>query len=134
MSSKYEPGETPGRVVRDSDGEIALTNHAFHRFRERTPHDCRVGIRDAWVRGEDLRHPAVAGGPSDSDPESARIYRHNDEWGVVFVIMENDNSADRANYCDRVVATVTALRLYDGASSAYLHAYGPHGPVDERGD
>ena len=39
MSTKYDPGSETRRIVRDSHGEVGLTDHAIHRYRERTPHD-----------------------------------------------------------------------------------------------
>ena len=135
MSTKYDPGPETRRTVRDSHGEIALTDHALHRYRERTPHDCQVGIREAWRRGEQLQHPSVAGSLDAPTPESARIYRHSDEWGVVFVVAE-DESADAGDVpgrSERVVVTVCEIQTYDhGPVRAYLHGHGPHGPAEER--
>lgn len=133
MSAKYSTGGAAGRILRDADGEIGLTDHAIHRFRERTPHDCQVGIAEAWRRSESLQHPSVAGSLDSPVPESARIYRHSDEWGVVFVVVEDQatdagTAPDRA---DRIVVTVCQIRTYDsGPVRAYLHGHGPHGGVD----
>jgi len=136
VSTKYSTSEREGRIVRDAHGEIALTDHALHRYRERTPHDCRIGIREAWRRGEQLQHPSVAGSLDAPEPESARIYRHSDEWGVVFVVAEDDSpDAGDTGRAERVVVTVCEIRTYDhGPSRAYFHGYGPHAPADERGD
>ena len=135
MSTKYDPGPETRRIVRDSHGEVALTDHAIHRFRERTPHDCQVGIAEAWRRGEPLQHPSVAGSLDSPTPESARIYRHSNEWGVVFVVAE-DESGDAGEVpgrAERVVVTVCEIRTYDhGPVRAYLHGHGPHGPEGER--
>ena len=135
MSTKYDPGSETRRIVRDSHGEIALTDHALHRYRERTPHDCQIGIREAWRRGETLQHPSVAGALDSPTPESARIYRHSDEWGVVFVVIK-DRAADAGTAPDRaerVVVTVCQIRTYDSEPvRAYLHCHGPHGPEGER--
>ena len=135
MSTKYDPGPETRRIVRDAHGEVALTDHAIHRFRERTPHDCQIGIREAWRRGEQLQHPSVAGSLDAPKPESARIYRHSDEWGVVFVVAE-DESGDAGvvpGRAERVVVTVCEIRTYDhGPVRAYLHGHAPHGPAEER--
>lgn len=135
MSTKYTTGGSEGRILRDAHGEIALTDHALHRYRERTPHDCHVGIREAWRRGETLQHPSVAGSLDSPTPESARIYRHSDEWGVVFVVTEDDapDAGDAPDRTERIVVTVCQIRTYDhGPSRAYLHGYGPHAPEEER--
>ena len=105
------------------------------RPRERTPHDCPMGIRAAWRGGEPLKHPCVAGALDSPTPESARIYRHSDEWGVVFVVIK-DQAADAGTAPDRterIVVTVCRIRTYDsGPVRAYLHGHGPHGPAEER--
>lgn len=135
MSTKYNAGRSQGRILRDAHGEVALTDHAIHRYRERTPHDCQVGIAEAWRRGEALQHPSVAGSLDSPAPESARIYRHSDEWGVVFVVVE-DGAADAGEVpgrAERVIVTVCQIRTYDqGPVRAYLHGHGPHGPEGER--
>ena len=72
MSTKYTANHRNSRVVEDN---VALTDHAIHRYRQRTPHDCPVGIRDAYRRGEDIRDPQVARSPNDMrTPERARVY------------------------------------------------------------
>ena len=133
MSAKYSTGGAVGRILRDAHGEVGLTDHAIHRFRERTPHDCTVSIAEAWRRGEPLQHPSVAGSLDSPTPESARIYRHSDDWGVVFVVVE-DQAADAGTAPDRterIVVTVCRIRTYDsGPVRAYLHGHGPHGEVD----
>ena len=133
MSAKYSTGGAAGRILRDAHGEIGLTDHAIHRFRERTPHDCDVDIAEAWRRGEPLQHPSVAGSLDSPTPESARIYRHSDDWGVVFVVVK-DQAADAGTAPDRaerIVVTVCQIRTYDsGPVRAYLHDHGPHGEVD----
>jgi len=133
MSTKYTTGASDGRILRDAHGEIGLTDHAIHRFRERTPHDCQVGIAEAWRKGEPLQHPSVAGSLDSPTPESARIYRHSDDWGVVFVVVE-DQAADAGTVpdrTDRIVVTICQIRTYDsGPVRAYLHGHGPHGEVD----
>ena len=133
MSAKYSTGGAAGRILRDAHGEVGLTDHAIHRFRERTPHDCQVGIAEAWRRGEPLQHPSVAGSLDSPTRESARIYRHSDDGGVVFVVVE-DSAADAGTAPDRaerIVVTVCQIRTYDsGPVRAYLHGHGPHGEVD----
>jgi hypothetical protein len=132
MSTKYSTG---GRASLLPDG-VALTDHARHRYRERTPHDCHVTIREAYRRGEDIRDPAVTRGPTDTrTPQRARVYRHGDDdptgWGVVFLICdERRDEADRPAHqvADRVVVTVMDIGGYEhGPSRAYLESHGPHG-------
>ena len=135
MSTKYNTGGADERILRDAHGKVALTDHAIHRYRERTPHHCQIGIREAWRHGEQLQHPSVAGSLDAPTPESARIYRHSDEWGVVFVVAEDESgdAGDVPGRSERVVVTVCEIQTYDhGPVRAYLHGHGPHGPAEER--
>jgi hypothetical protein len=125
--TKYETGRRSTLV----EDDVALTNHALNRYRERTPHDRAVGIREAYRRGEDIDHPAVAGSPDDPRaPKRARVYKHGDRWGVVFLIVEEHTpAAERPAHhtADHVVTTVIHLAGYEhGPSRAYLHSHGPH--------
>jgi hypothetical protein len=118
---KYSTSEREARIVRDAAGRVSLSDHALHRFAERTPHDCRVSIREAWRRGEQLQHPDVASALDEPEPERARVFRRPD-WGVVFVV---DERRERAG---RIVVTVCGIKTYDyGPARAYLRAHGPHG-------
>jgi hypothetical protein len=130
--TKYETGHST-----HLPGDVALTDHAIHRFAERTPHDCAVGIVEAWRKGEDIEHPQVARSPNDSrDPERVRVYTHGDErgsqtWGVVFLVVQEatpEHERPPTHTCDRVVCTVMDVGGFDhGPSRAYLHSHGPHG-------
>lgn len=128
--AKYQTTEREARIVRDASGRVGLTDHAIHRFRQRTPHDCRVTIREAWRRGEELQHPSVAGSLDQPEPESARVYRHSDGWGVVFIVVES-HAPDvglRDDRAERVAATTCKIRTFDHAPvRAYLRSHGPHG-------
>ena len=129
MSTKYTANHRNSRFVEDN---VALTDHAIHRYRQRTPHDCPVGIRAAYRRGEDIRDPQVARSPDDPrTPERARVYvADGHEWGVLFLIdAEGTPAAERPAHhtADYVVATVMDLGGIDhGPSKAYLHSHGPH--------
>jgi hypothetical protein len=127
---KYDTGRSNSRLVED---DVALTDHALHRWQERTPHECPVGVREAYRRGEDVRDPQVARSPNDMrTPERARVYVHaGHEWGVVFLIDAEDTpAAERPAHhtADYVVATVVDLgSIEHGPSKVYLHSHGPHG-------
>lgn len=131
MSTKYSTGDG-NRLLTASDGRsVALTDHALHRWRMRTPPTCQVTAREAWRRGEELKHPAVVRPDGeDESPDMARVYRHGDEWGIVFVVIENDEAelyAGCENNGDLVAVTVCAIQTFDhGPTRAYLHGYGPH--------
>ena len=125
-----------GRSTHVGD-DVALTDHAIHRYRERTPHDCPVGIHEAYRRGEDIRDPQVARSPGDMrTPDRVRVYTHGDgaashAWGIAFLIVaEETPAAERPAHhdCEFVVATVIDLAGFEhGPSRAYLHSHGPHG-------
>lgn len=131
MSTKYTPGTT---TLSAGGREIAMTDHARHRFRERTPHDRTPSLEACWRRGEWLEHPEVARSPDEERIDAARLYRHSDDWGVVFVVLR-DTSPDFGTRSDAdwVVATVINITGYDhGPSRAYLHGHEPHAPQGER--
>ena len=129
MSTKYTANHRNSRFVED---DVALTDHAMHRYRQRTPHECSLGIREAYRRGEDIRDPQVARSPNDMrTPERARVFvAAGHEWGVVFLVDEEDRSpAERPAHhtADYVVATVVDLgSIEHGPSKVYLHSHGPH--------
>ena len=129
MSTKYTTNRSDSRFVED---DVALTDHAIHRYRQRTPHDCSLGIREAYRRGEDIRDPQVARSPNDMrTPERARVFvAAGHEWGVLFLIdAEGTPAAERPAHhtADYVVATVMDLGgIEHGPSKAYLHSHGPH--------
>lgn len=120
MSTKYG-GRADTRYVED---DIALTDHALHRYRQRTPQDCGLDPLHAWRRGEWVKHPIVVkSDDNDRPPVSARVYREP-EWGVVFLV-----DRDVSQYgAPKVVVTVNNVRGFGHAPTrGYLNAYGPHG-------
>jgi len=122
MSTKY--GKQSPRLVED---EVALTDHAIERFRERTPHECNIDPRTAWRLGEWVKHPQVAQSDGEeTPPDDVRVYVHGHEWGVAFLVGQaNRATADWG--AQRVVLTVINLQGFDhGPSRAYLHSHGPH--------
>lgn len=126
---KYSTDDSNSRLV---ETNVALTDHALHRWRERTPHECPVGVREAYRRGEDIRDPQVARSPNDMrEPARARVYVHRGHaWGVVFLIDAEDTpAAERPEHhtADYVVATVVDLAsIGHGPSKVYLDSHGPH--------
>lgn len=113
-------------VLKESlPGDVAFSDHAKHRYRERTPHRCGIGISIAYRLGEDIKHPGIAS-KLDSDrrePDRARVYRDRDGWGVVFVVV----SDERIEGSNEVITTVVGLEMYTHSPSvAYLHSHGPH--------
>lgn len=119
--AKYDTDD--GRWI---DDDVALTDHALHRWQQRTPHDCPVTIRQAWERGEWIQHPEVCQSDSETAPPTrVRVYRHSEEWGVAY-LLDCDISTFGA---PEVVATVINLNRFDHApTQAYLRAHGIHGP------
>lgn len=136
MSTKYNVGERSheARIIETDRGDVALTDHSLHRWRERTPHQCPVSVQEAFRRGEWIRHPAVAGSPGDPrDPTLARVYKHHaadgSEWGVVWLIDEDD-AEDRVRDYNAGLVALTCCgfeTIEHGPSRSYLHGHGPHG-------
>jgi hypothetical protein len=132
MTTKYSTSDTTHLA-----DDVALTDHAIHRFRERTPHDCPVGIREAYRRGEDIRDPQVARSPEDMrELARVRVYRHGHggataDWGVVFLIVKDARDAGERppqHACDHLVVTVVSIDgITHSPSRAYLNSHGPHG-------
>ena len=123
MSTKYS-ADSDNQML---DGEVAMSDHACVRYRQRTPHDCDVPAQVAWRRGEDIEHPQVAQSPGeDKPPERVRVYRHGDEWGIAFLVDRDISDVVRKGKL--VVVTVVHIDGFDhGPSRAYLHSHGPHG-------
>jgi hypothetical protein len=124
-----EPGETPrdAPTLRDPRGEVRVSQHALHRWRERQPHGCPVKLKTAWRHSERLKHDNVARGDGHDSVSEARIYRHGTQWGVCFLVDARFESRVWGTQDKRVLLTVTRVRDYDhGATRAYLDAYGPH--------
>lgn len=134
MSTKYNAGGSDGRILQSGRGRIGLTDHAIHRWRERTPHDCRVQVAEAFRKGEWIRHPDVCRSPNDTrTPAGVRVYKHHHdtgaEWGVAFLIVEDaDESVSGPDRAELVVATIIDFAEFDhGPTRSYLHGHGPHG-------
>jgi len=123
MSTKYQTGDR--KLVED---KIALTDHAIMRYQQRTPHGCDIDPRIAWDRGEYVQHPEVAQTlDKDEPPERVRVFKHDDGWGVAFLVCEA-KQAHIAGHCPYIVVTVVDIKGFDhGPTRAYLHCHGPHG-------
>jgi hypothetical protein len=119
MSSKYSPDA--GRYV---ESDIALTDHAIHRYQMRTPQDCDIPPRLAWARGEHIKHPRVVQSDDvDRPPVDAVVYREAD-WGICFLVDQDIGQLG----APKVVVTTVHIRGFDHKPTrAYLRAYGPHG-------
>jgi len=134
---KYSTGRA-SRLLRDRDGgRCALSDHAIERWRERTPHQCPVTIREAWAAGEFVRHPAVACSEGETDPpDDVRVFRYGTDWGVAFLVLNDPTDHASPTDAGRVVVTVAAIQTFDyGPVRAYLHGHGPHiSPDDDAGD
>jgi len=128
VSTKYSTGRGR-RLLRDRDGgRVALTDHAIQRWNQRTPHRCPVSVHQAWRAGEWVKHPGVARAPGeDTAPDDVRVFRYADEWGVVFLVVEDPDPWEHTQDAGRVVCTIASLRTFDhGPTRAYLHSHGPH--------
>jgi len=128
VSSKYSTGRGR-RLLRDRDGgRVALTDHAIQRWGQRTPHRCPVSVHRAWRAGEWVKHPGVARAPGEAEaPDDVRVFKYGDEWGVVFLVVQDPDPWDHTQDAGRVVCTIASLRTFDhGPTRAYLHSHGPH--------
>jgi hypothetical protein len=125
MSTKYSVDD---RLLDD----IAISKHATWRFRERTPHDCDIRPRDAWRLGEDIKHPSVVQSDNETEPpDRARVYRHGDEWMIIFFVDAAQGESTSPKHKSQLVVTVLSLReVNHPPSRSYLHSHGPHGGVD----
>jgi hypothetical protein len=127
MSADHSTKYSVGTMNILPDG-TALTDHARHRYRERTPHDCDISITQAYSWAEAIPHPIlVQTANEDRIPERALVYHHRDnEWNIIFII----NSARGAHRdVDEVVCTCVRVEGYDhGPTRAYLNSFGPHFP------
>jgi len=127
-SHKYTPRDL---LAKSLPGDVALSDHARHRYRERTPYQCGIGLSEAYRSGEDIDHPTIAANIDGEceDPDRARIYRDPAGWGVVFIIV-SDNRIEASN---EVITTVISIQMYaHSPSRAYLNSHGPH--RRQRGD
>lgn len=111
------------------DGEIALTDHALHRYQQRTPHDCTLAPHVAWQRGEYLKHPRICQSDDhDRPPSRVRLYREPD-WGICFIVDWDQESSIGA---DEIVVTVNNIRGFGHKPTrSYLETLGPHGGTNE---
>jgi len=106
-----------------------LTNHAIGQYANRLPSDA-VEMPLAWLRGEDVEHPAVmeTHNPVTPPTRRARVYNHAGKYIVVFVI------AETPGYDEPGVVTIYNGQTHEHAPSrAYIAAHGPHAP-DGGGD
>ena len=128
--SKYNAGDS--RVLSDADGNpIGLTDHAIHRWRQRTPPDKEIGIREAWRRGEAIKHPTVGTLEGHPPADTVRVFRHSDGWSTLFIVVR-DGCAEFGR-SERVVTTILVTREFEhGPTRAYLESHGPHDLGDER--
>jgi len=131
MSADHDYDASDARLVAN---DIALTDHAIERYRQRTPHDCDIGPREAWTRGEWVKHPEVAQSDGESEPpERVRLYVHAGEsgsqaWGIAFLVMAHEGGARTYGRVGNVVVTCNHIQGFDhGPARAYLHSHGPHG-------
>jgi len=133
-NTKYSVGGEAGRLLRDRDGgRVALTDHAIHRWRTRTPHGCPVSIHEAWREGEFIEHPELAFGRSgENESIDARIFRYGDRWLAVFLVVADETASPVRNHdADRVVCTIKRARRFDhGPSRAYLEDHQAHAHPD----
>ncbi len=110
-----------------SDG-TGVTDHARHRYRERTPHYCDVPIAVAYSRSERIPHPSLIRTHRHYQvPERALIYHHRGhEWNIIFLI--NTVGAEVSDV-DEVLSTCLTVDGYEhGPTRAYLNSFGPHTP------
>jgi len=122
MSSKYGP--TDSRYV---EPDVALTDHALLRYRQRTPHGCDIAPQLAWRRGESVKHEQICRSDDDENPlVDARIYRHSEDWGIVFLV-----DRDIGHFgASKVVVTTNSIRGFNHKPTrAYLEAHPIHGEV-----
>ncbi|WP_256394091.1 hypothetical protein [Natronoarchaeum rubrum] len=114
MSTKYDTG---GGVTTLPP----MTGHARGRYEKRLPDDA-VEPEVAWDRGEDIQHPAVVETFHTDPPKRVRVYHHNQEYLVVFIV-----GSDGPDFGDEYVATVYNGQTHEhGPTRAYLYSHGPH--------
>jgi hypothetical protein len=133
VSSKYKAIGTE-LVVSDLAGNsVTVSEHALNRWRERTPADADISIREAWRHGERVKHPPIASDGCDDTCDLARVFRHSDGWSAVFIVLIDHHSGEWGRSAERCVATVLTIDKYDHEPTrAYLREYGPHdGGCDE---
>lgn len=117
-ATKYSTGRTRWEMI----ASVPVTKHAIERYRERTPHDAPAPAV-AWSRGEDVEHPTLLAARDDTPPVRGRIYNHNNDWYIVFVIVPAD---DRVRADEIVVTTYGNRTKSHEPTRAYLRAHGPH--------
>jgi hypothetical protein len=127
MSADHNPKYSVskrGDVLPDG---TALSDHARHRYRERTPHDCDVSITTAYSRAESIKHPVLVRTTNeDRVPARALVYQHAHEWDTIFIIHKTPGAYRDA---DEIVVTVVTIHGYShGPTRAYLSSHGPHNP------
>jgi|APHM01.1.fsa_nt_gi hypothetical protein len=121
--NKYAVGD---RVSILPDG-TALTKHARHRFKQRTPHDRSIGIESAYAQAEEIDHASLVKMKRGTHPQPTRgrVFNPPADWSTVFIVNEVQNV--NLNASDMIV-TVAPISMYNHAPTrAYLRAHGPHG-------
>lgn len=95
-----------------------ITRHALNRYHERLPEDA-VRPPVAWRRGEDIQHPAVVSTFHSDPPSRVRVYNHDHEYFVIFIVDDKLGSP-------AVVSVYNSQTHEHGPTRAYLHSHGPH--------
>lgn len=113
----------------DEGHSVSVTDHALNRWRERTPADREIDIREAWRRGDAVRHPDVVSTGCDADADEARVFVHpSGGWSAIFVVVVDHHPEEWGRVIERAVTTILVIRQYDHEPTRqYLWAYGPHG-------
>jgi len=137
VSTKYSTGDAD-RLLTASDGRsVALTDHALHRWRMRTPPTCQVGAREAFRRSEPIKDPSIVFAAERDELVSARVFkmhRGDDEWTAVFLVIEDGDTSQPISdtNAELVIPTVYRVQQVDhGPTRAYLNSHGPHYAVGE---
>jgi len=129
MSTKYDINDSD-RLTGDNGEVVILSDHAIHRYRQRTPADSEIGLRECWRRGDSIKHPKVAVLDDDRPAEMVRVFRHTDGWSAVLPAVRDYK---QYNSNQLVITTVLVVDKYDHpATRAYLEAYGPHDTGDQQ--
>ena len=136
MSTKYGT-DNLARLLATSDGRTAaLTDHALHRWRMRTPASATVPAREAFRRGEAIRDPGIVFSEDRDELVEARVFkmaRGRDEWTAIFLVVvdQDQTRVDNEHNAELVIPTVLRVRQIEhGPTRAYLNSHGPHLEVD----
>lgn len=112
--AKYDTGDAIATM------EPPMTEHAIDKYIERLPDDA-VRPPVAWRRGEDIQHPAVVDtlNPDVDTPTRVRVYNHNDEYLVVFILGDKYGE-------EQIMSVYNGQTHEHGPTRAYLYSHGPH--------